>query len=158
MPARARQRPSKPAVARSRQVCIYAVEALLVAIYLPKGKDVYIHIRPVLLPEATLFNCHHIAGPATSGQVATEAQPTRNTHPAHRSSSELSEIVGVRQSLGATSRVAHDERLVELLSNLIFFTSGTRPPESTRTRQSPPESTRAHQSPPEPASVRQDPS
>jgi hypothetical protein len=25
--------------------------------YLPKGKDVYIHIRPTLLPEATTFSC-----------------------------------------------------------------------------------------------------
>jgi len=30
------------------------VEALLVAVYLPDGKDVYIHIRPTLLPEAAL--------------------------------------------------------------------------------------------------------
>ena len=41
-------------VARSKQVCIYVVEALLVAIYLPKGKDVYIHIRPTSVPEATV--------------------------------------------------------------------------------------------------------
>src|SRR6202035_5825305 len=41
-------------IACSRQVCIYVVEALLVAIYLPEGKDVYIHIRPTLLSEATL--------------------------------------------------------------------------------------------------------
>jgi hypothetical protein len=41
-------------VARSRQVCInWVVEALLVAIYLTEKKDVYIHIRPTLLPEAT---------------------------------------------------------------------------------------------------------
>jgi hypothetical protein len=40
-------------VARSRQVCIYVVEALLIAIYLTEKKDVYIHIRPTLLPEAT---------------------------------------------------------------------------------------------------------
>jgi hypothetical protein len=41
-------------IACSRQVCIYVVEALLVAIYLPEGKDAYIHIRPTLLSEATL--------------------------------------------------------------------------------------------------------
>jgi hypothetical protein len=41
-------------VARSKQVCIYVVEALLIAIYLPKGKDVYIHIRPTSVPEATV--------------------------------------------------------------------------------------------------------
>jgi hypothetical protein len=35
------------------QVCICVVEALLIAIYLPEGKDVYIHIRPTLLPKAT---------------------------------------------------------------------------------------------------------
>jgi hypothetical protein len=29
------------------------MEALLVAIYLTKKKDIYIHIRPTLLPEAT---------------------------------------------------------------------------------------------------------
>jgi hypothetical protein len=40
-------------VTRSRQVCIYVVEALLIAIYLPEGNDVYIHIRPTSLPEAT---------------------------------------------------------------------------------------------------------
>jgi hypothetical protein len=32
------------------------VEALLVAIYLTEKKDVYIHIRPTLLPEATSFS------------------------------------------------------------------------------------------------------
>jgi hypothetical protein len=42
-------------VVRNRQVCIYVVEALLVAIYLPK-KDVYMYIRPTLPPEATLFS------------------------------------------------------------------------------------------------------
>jgi hypothetical protein len=41
-------------VARSKQVCIYVVEALLIAIYLPKGQDVYIHIRPTSVPEATV--------------------------------------------------------------------------------------------------------
>lgn len=40
--------------ARSKQVCVYVVEALLIAIYLPKGKDVYIHIRPTSVPEATV--------------------------------------------------------------------------------------------------------
>jgi hypothetical protein len=43
-------------IARSTQVCIYVVEALLVAIYLPEGKDIYIHIRPTLLSEATSFS------------------------------------------------------------------------------------------------------
>src|SRR5271155_1229250 len=41
-------------VARSRQVRLYVVEALLIAIYLPKKKGVYMYIRPTLLPEATL--------------------------------------------------------------------------------------------------------
>jgi hypothetical protein len=36
--------PERLYVARSRQVCIYLVEALLVAIYLTEKKDVYIHI------------------------------------------------------------------------------------------------------------------
>ena len=31
-------------------------EALLIAIYLPEGKEVYIHIRSTLLPEATTFS------------------------------------------------------------------------------------------------------
>jgi hypothetical protein len=65
-------------VARSRQVCIYVVEALLVDIYLPEGKDVYIHIRPTLLPEAASISCLCIAEPATSRRVATETRPTRN--------------------------------------------------------------------------------
>ena len=30
------------------------MEALPIAICLPEGKDVYIHIRPTLLPEATI--------------------------------------------------------------------------------------------------------
>jgi hypothetical protein len=37
--------------AADRYACV--AEALLIAIYLPEGKDVYIHIRPTLLPEAT---------------------------------------------------------------------------------------------------------
>ena len=32
------------------------VEALLIAIYLPEEKDVYIHIRPTSLPKATSFS------------------------------------------------------------------------------------------------------
>jgi hypothetical protein len=53
-------------VARSRQVCIEVVEALLVAIYLPKGKDVYIPIRPTLLPETTTFSCLYTAEPSVT--------------------------------------------------------------------------------------------
>src|SRR5277367_2018389 len=37
-------------VARSRQVYIYVVEVLLVAIYLPKEKDVYMYTRPTSPP------------------------------------------------------------------------------------------------------------
>ena len=37
----------------SRQVCIYVVETPFVAIYLPEGKDIYMHIRPTSLPEAS---------------------------------------------------------------------------------------------------------
>jgi hypothetical protein len=48
-------------VARSRQVRIYAAEALLVAIHLPEGNDVYIHIRPISLPEAITFSCFYPA-------------------------------------------------------------------------------------------------
>src|ERR1700733_11748283 len=75
-------------VAGSKQVRIYVVEALLIAIYLPEGNGVYIHIRPTLLPEATTFNCLYtaespatpcIARTCTSWRVATETQPTRNT-------------------------------------------------------------------------------
>ena len=40
-------------VMRSRQICIYVVEALLVATY-PEEKDAYMHIRPTLMPEASL--------------------------------------------------------------------------------------------------------
>ena len=53
-------------VARSRQVCIYVVEALLIAIYLPEGKDVYIHIRPTLLPAATSFSCLYTTEPSAT--------------------------------------------------------------------------------------------
>ena len=72
-------------VARSRQVCIYVVEAPLVAIYLPEGKDIYIHTRPALLPETTSFSCLYTSEPsatsepATSRRVATETRPIRNT-------------------------------------------------------------------------------
>ena len=41
-------------VVRSRQVCIYVVEVLLIVVYLSEGKGAYIHSRPTLLPEATL--------------------------------------------------------------------------------------------------------
>jgi hypothetical protein len=40
-------------VARSRQVHILIMEALLIAIYLEE-KDAYMHIRPTLMPEAAL--------------------------------------------------------------------------------------------------------
>jgi hypothetical protein len=45
-----------PSVARSTQVCIVVVEALLIAVYLTEKKDVYIPIQPTSLPEATSFS------------------------------------------------------------------------------------------------------
>jgi hypothetical protein len=59
------------------------VEALLIAIYLPGGKDVYIHIRPTSLPEATSFSCRYAAEPATSRLVATETRPVRSNLESH---------------------------------------------------------------------------
>jgi hypothetical protein len=43
-------------VARSRQISIYVVEALLIAIYLLEEMRTFIYIRLTLLPEATSFS------------------------------------------------------------------------------------------------------
>jgi hypothetical protein len=65
-------------VARSRQVCInWVVEALLIAIYLTEKKDVYIHIRPTLSPEA---NLPPGACPAEPSAVPTQLNPQPSLH------------------------------------------------------------------------------
>ena len=48
----------------AQQTSMHVVEALLIAIYLPEGKDVYIHIRPTLLLEAISFSCLYTAEPS----------------------------------------------------------------------------------------------
>jgi hypothetical protein len=59
-------------VARSRQVCIYVVEVLLVAIYLPEGKDVYMYIRPAQLNLYELASSNRNAAYSQHRSIATK--------------------------------------------------------------------------------------